>query len=159
MVEKRELNRGGGLYCSRICMGRHHSHTSAMQYATNHPPNAICAFCQQAFYKQKSHFANSRSGLLFCTRHCKDQAQRLESGIVAIQPSHYDLGQSVYRAAALRNYPNICNSCGYDTIPDILEVHHKDHNHTNNSLENLEILCPRCHAEHHFNTKTGKWRV
>ena len=30
--------------------------------------------------------------------------------------------------------------------PIPLELHHKDGNHFNNSLENLEILCPNCHA-------------
>lgn len=27
-----------------------------------------------------------------------------------------------------------------------LELHHKDGNHYNNELDNLEILCPNCHA-------------
>jgi hypothetical protein len=27
-----------------------------------------------------------------------------------------------------------------------LELHHKDGNHYNNELSNLEILCPNCHA-------------
>ena len=42
-----------------------------------------------------------------------------------------------------------CNHCGLirwmdRTIP--LELHHKDCDHHNNSLDNLEILCPNCHA-------------
>lgn len=28
-----------------------------------------------------------------------------------------------------------------------LELHHKDGNHYNNTLDNLEILCPNCHAQ------------
>ena len=28
-----------------------------------------------------------------------------------------------------------------------LELHHKDGNHYNNNLDNLEILCPNCHAQ------------
>lgn len=31
--------------------------------------------------------------------------------------------------------------------PIPLELEHKDGNHDNNSLENLEILCPNCHAQ------------
>ena len=27
-----------------------------------------------------------------------------------------------------------------------LELHHKDGNHFNNNLDNLQILCPNCHA-------------
>lgn len=29
----------------------------------------------------------------------------------------------------------------------ILQLHHKDGNHNNNSLDNLEILCPNCHSQ------------
>ncbi len=28
----------------------------------------------------------------------------------------------------------------------VLELHHKDSNHYNNKLENLQVLCPNCHA-------------
>lgn len=27
-----------------------------------------------------------------------------------------------------------------------LELHHKDRNHFNNNLDNLQILCPNCHS-------------
>ena len=42
-----------------------------------------------------------------------------------------------------------CERCGRVTwmgeeIP--LELHHKDGNHSNNSVSNFEILCPNCHA-------------
>jgi Zn finger protein HypA/HybF involved in hydrogenase expression len=42
-----------------------------------------------------------------------------------------------------------CEKCGLTEwqgflIP--LELHHKDGNHQNNHLENLEILCPNCHS-------------
>ena len=42
-----------------------------------------------------------------------------------------------------------CEICGLSSwlgqlIP--LELHHKDGNHYNNNFENLQILCPNCHA-------------
>lgn len=42
-----------------------------------------------------------------------------------------------------------CECCGLtdwlgNKIP--LEVHHKDGNPSNNSLENFEVICPNCHA-------------
>lgn len=37
-----------------------------------------------------------------------------------------------------------CNNCG-NQIP--LEVEHKDGNSENNSLINLCLLCPNCHAQ------------
>lgn len=43
-----------------------------------------------------------------------------------------------------------CEICGLsewmgELIP--LELHHKDNNHFNNELDNLQILCPNCHAQ------------
>lgn len=43
-----------------------------------------------------------------------------------------------------------CHRCGYDTHPEILNVHHHDHNGQNHSPDNLEVLCPNCHAIEHF---------
>ena len=31
--------------------------------------------------------------------------------------------------------------------PIPLELHHKDGNHNNNTLENFQLLCPNCHAK------------
>lgn len=46
-----------------------------------------------------------------------------------------------------------CERCGKDlTYASHYEwcVHHKDHNHFNNSEDNYELLCKRCHQlEHH----------
>ena len=42
-----------------------------------------------------------------------------------------------------------CEICGLSFWLNIklpLELHHKDGNHYNNNLENLQILCPNCHA-------------
>lgn len=42
-----------------------------------------------------------------------------------------------------------CEKCGLDSWlnePIPLELHHKDGNHYNNDFENLQILCPNCHA-------------
>lgn len=42
-----------------------------------------------------------------------------------------------------------CESCGLDkwlSKPIPLELHHIDGNRYNNSLENISLLCPNCHA-------------
>lgn len=44
---------------------------------------------------------------------------------------------------------NACELCGASVWLDKqlpLELHHKDGNHYNNCLDNLQILCPNCHA-------------
>lgn len=43
----------------------------------------------------------------------------------------------------------MCELCKQETwldSPIPLELHHKDGNHFNNNLNNLQILCPNCHA-------------
>ena len=43
-----------------------------------------------------------------------------------------------------------CFSCGIDSwngLPIVLELDHKDGNHTNNSEKNLRHLCPNCHSQ------------
>lgn len=43
-----------------------------------------------------------------------------------------------------------CEICGLSEWmgkPIPLELHHKDHNRYNNALDNLQILCPTCHAQ------------
>ena len=47
-------------------------------------------------------------------------------------------------------FPAKCNKCGLEewlNKPIPLELEHKDGNHHNNLLENLELLCPNCHAQ------------
>ena len=42
-----------------------------------------------------------------------------------------------------------CEHCGRKTWmgkPIPLELHHKDGNHNNNTIQNYELLCPNCHA-------------
>lgn len=45
--------------------------------------------------------------------------------------------------------PHKCEICGntiWNGVPIPLELHHIDGNHYNNSWDNLQILCPNCHA-------------
>ena len=54
---------------------------------------------------------------------------------------------------ALRGHK--CEKCGLEVWldqPITLEVHHKDGNHLNNELDNLQLLCPNCHSY------TENWR-
>ena len=152
-AEQRYLNRGQGLYCSRTCSSKgNHAKRKVI-----HEPNLTCAWCGVDFYRQKSNHVNSKSGLFFCCREHKDLAQRI-GGIKEIQPAHYGDELAAYREKAFAAYPNKCKNCGYDKYLEVLEVNHIDCDRSNNDISNLEILCPTCHREYHFETKTGPWR-
>ena len=103
----------------------------------------ICDYCGKEFFRSPSKIQNSKSGLQFCCRECKDAAQRIENNFKTIWPSHYKNGEQVhYRKFAFRNYDHKCAVCGWDEDEDILEVHHIDEDRANNKLDNLIILCP-----------------
>ena len=42
---------------------------------------------------------------------------------------------------------NCCQRTTWNDKPIALELHHKDGNSTNNVIENVELLCPNCHAQ------------
>lgn len=49
---------------------------------------------------------------------------------------------------------NKCELCGINTWQGVkisLELHHKNSNHYDNAFENLQILCPNCHAIQEIN--------
>ncbi|MFA6397933.1 MAG: HNH endonuclease signature motif containing protein [Candidatus Paceibacterota bacterium] len=46
-----------------------------------------------------------------------------------------------------------CERCNYNKY-EILQVHHKNRQKTDNRIENLEIICPNCHYEEHFLEKS-----
>ena len=56
---------------------------------------------------------------------------------------------TVRKAMNRRNMLNECERCGYNEVPEILGVHHKDRDRKNNSIDNLEVLCPNCHSLEH----------
>jgi len=59
-----------------------------------------------------------------------------------------------YRERALRMYPWVCGRCAREFTHanvQLLEVHHRDHNHDNNPADgsNWELLCTYCHENEH----------
>ena len=68
----KERNRGNARYCSLSCSsGRKRVQTSV--------PNCVCALetCGKEFYRSPSKLEKSSSGFRFCSRKCKDTAQRI----------------------------------------------------------------------------------
>lgn len=98
----------------------------------------------------------------FCSKQCRGRfhthKSRVKKGLIKKpgvgsggnqwgKDNHqYKVGIGTYHRLAFDNKPNLCNRC---TETKNLLVHHIDHNRNNNELDNLEILCKRCHQKHH----------
>ena len=128
-------------YCSRECMA----------LSQRNRVEKKCDYCGKIFERIESSIKKSRTGLVFCSRACKDFAQRLINGkkFSIMRPKHYGTaeGRNDYRDKAFAHYPIKCANikCGYEEDDRLLEVHHRDGNRNNNEIEKLAILCGRCH--------------
>ena len=62
-------------------------------------------------------------------------------------PIHsYKLKEKLLKDGIKENKCEICGCSIWQGVPLPLELHHKDGNHFNNQLDNLQILCPNCHS-------------
>lgn len=64
-----------------------------------------------------------------------------ESGVKS-----FVLKQKLIRDGLKKDCCEICGISIWDGVKLPLELHHKDGNHYNNDLNNLQILCPNCHS-------------
>jgi predicted nucleic acid-binding Zn ribbon protein len=139
-------------------------------------PNTKCIVCKKYIYKRPSQIT---SGRVFCSMKCYGINCRKETpcvicgkpilsglnkktcsracsnknriGIKYKENNTRDVVRS-QRALKLRLFKERgvkCQKCGYSKY-NILQVHHIDKNRQNNSLKNLELLCPNCHYEKHY---------
>lgn len=155
----KEHNRGNAKFCCISCSSKHSADSRRPE------PNVVCSYCDTKFYKNESRQKISKSGLFFCSRVCKDTAQRLENfeKFSDMMPDHYgsskDGRSSTYRGIAFRNKPMICERCDYQEYPEVLQIHHKDRDRANNDIDNLEVLCPTCHMVDHYINKDGLYNM
>lgn len=114
-----------------------------------------CAWCDKDVIKKEGKLKNSKHGLYFCDRICKENAQRI-GGIDEIQPHHYKDGSSSYSDRALKHYGYKCIDCNL-SISGMLNVHHIDGNRKNGEIDNLEVVCFNHHAIRHMKFIKGGW--
>jgi hypothetical protein len=60
-------------------------------------------------------------------------------------PSHR-LKEKLIRDGLKEDCCELCRYFEWRGVKLPLELHHKNGNHYDNSLENLQILCPNCHS-------------
>lgn len=132
------------VFCSVECRGK----------GKSNKVKVACAACLKSFDVKESRKTASKSGLLFCSRACKDATQKI-GGIDEVLPSHYGTGQrnsDVYRRIYKEAFDVTslkCERCGYCEFECGVDIHHKDGNEMNNKADNLRALCSPCHRALH----------
>lgn len=150
-------------YCSRRCLGK----------ASCMPHELICPVCGKSFTCISSRANKAK----YCSRKCYYKAMHLMGSVVMYcktcgkefrtSPSHkrifcckeckaqhyHNKPCKTFKAIRdrfkKRGLINACSECGYSLHPEILGIHHIDGNHDNNTLSNLQVLCPNCHSLKH----------
>ncbi len=145
-------------------------------------PNVKCVVCGTAAYRRPIVLKVSQ-GRAFCSQKCYGISNRVETPCVIcgipIPASankktcsrvcanknrasiQYRMGRPRDKAQELRAIKirlldqrgEKCERCSYNKR-EILHVHHKDRNRSNNKLGNLELICPNCHYEEHYLEKS-----
>ena len=111
-----------------------------------------CTNCGKEVNKSPAQIKRSKTGNVFCSRSCSNATNNklFKSGE---NHPNYVSGSGSYRNRKLKESEGKCEECGFDNIL-ALEVHHKDGDRKNNSIDNLELLCCNCYTIKH-KTKTG----
>lgn len=133
----KEHNRGNGRYCSLTCANR----SSGLARTLPVTLNVACFTCETPIARKPHLVAKSKTGQFFCSRDCKEHA-----------PSS---APTTYRRKAFDVYGCKCQKCGYDEYPTLVQVHHIDRDRNNSDIDNLAVLCIRCHMEDHFDAADG----
>lgn len=130
-------------FCSKECQGKYRCRSEDRE----------CSFCGEINKKTFSAINKSKTGHIFCNRSCATKFNNIFYHKSGKNHPHYKGG--TYRKKVVLDK---CSSCGWNKVPQILQVHHKDRNRKNNNIENLEVLCPNCHTEEHYLNKDGLYK-
>lgn len=138
--------------------------------------NRLCAVCNESFYVPG--WNKTRK---YCSRTCLMKGYQ---GVSRSPGTQFAKGQRpwnkgiVYTQLLWDKHPNFkggstryaqmiqrigikpeCERCGLEgEFGRKIQVHHRDHDRSNNTLDNLEVICSKCHAHEHKNWE-ARWLV
>lgn len=112
---------------------------------------------RQLYKKKKENHSclncNSKLGIdnkKYCNRECQNEFNKKEK-FKLIENGDTSLYYRWYKKYLINKHGAKCMKCGWcernefsGNIP--IELEHRDGNSENNSLDNLELLCPNCHS-------------
>lgn len=98
----------------------------------------------------------SRPEKKYCNNNCQNQYQnklRIEKWLSGEGKGYTTNGQTkrFVRRFLIEKANNCCQLCGWnkknpETNSSTLEIHHIDGDFKNNTIDNLQVLCPNCHS-------------
>jgi hypothetical protein len=167
-------------YCARISAQHDLLvwYTGLVSEFYSRKPNVACKICQKRVYRRPG-VLEKQGGTAYCSSHCYGVSMRIETPCVVcgapilaqankktcsracanknragILYTGRRLKDNVHSARILKNRlvqerGCACERCGFN-ICQVVQVHHRDRDRKNNSLSNLELLCPNCHASEHY---------
>jgi len=141
-------------------------------------PNTFCQICGKGIYRRPIEIKRN-DGRVFCSLACYGKACRKENPCLVCgklilaslnkktcsrgcankhregikyklnSPKDKVKTQGILKIRLLKIRGKKCERCGFGKF-QILQIHHKDKNRNNNSLDNLELICPNCHSQEHY---------
>ena len=115
----------------------------------------VCPVCDKTFLRFPSEIAKAQErgyNVFHCSKKCARANRKNNWKLYGKDRASYKDGGSSYRQKAIRTKGLVCERCGYNgkKYPSLIWIHHKDFNRTYNELDNLIVLCIRCHLEAHL---------
>lgn len=112
-----------------------------------------CIVCEQEL----------KRNTIFCSAKCQHKQRSLEKVNLWLEGKISGTKKGCRLISSVRKYlleqaNHSCSKCGWNKINPFskkppLEINHKDGNSDNNRPENLEVICPNCHA------LTSNWKA
>lgn len=86
----------------------------------------------------------------YCNNKCQVSYQKNKI-FEEIKNGNLEFNDRWYKKYLIEEYGERCMKCNWSEVNQItkkvpIELEHKDGNSKNNSLDNLELLCPNCHS-------------
>ncbi len=123
------------IFCDRKCH---------LKYMKSQQPRVQCVVCDTEIVLHGGRKRNSKTGLYFCSNKCKNP-YIARNRRWAENPDYHRFRRPIL----LEGSKYTCQNCGYNDDKRMLDVHHHNGVHKDNSWTNLRCVCVWCHVAHH----------
>lgn len=107
----------------------------------------VCAVCGPVETARRKSKRESPDGYAYSCAVKRSEERGREKGVGVNRSKISGRQISAYR----KHKRQTCERCGFVPVHPIqLDVHHRDFNHCNNTIENLETVCANCHRLDHW---------